>query len=175
MTSLTSNNTTLISLESSNLEILRTWRNDPEINQFLIFRGHITSEMQKKWWERNNNEHYRCFLIQYKDELIGYTEIKSIDLKLKRAEYGIVIASKEFQNTPISIKVALMMFNFASSIGLEVLYASVLKTNERAFRFNLGIGYKVISEDNELYHIELDIGSSKAQRDSQWAFFEKRF
>ena len=37
-------------LTADKIELVRNWRNDPKISQYMEFRDHITAEMQKKWF-----------------------------------------------------------------------------------------------------------------------------
>ena len=49
-------NVVLRRVENKDIEMIRNWRNDPKISQYMSFRDYITPEMQKKWfdkWRRN--------------------------------------------------------------------------------------------------------------------------
>jgi hypothetical protein len=43
-------------LTADKIELVRNWRNDPKISQYMEFRDHITAEMQKKWFASVDNE-----------------------------------------------------------------------------------------------------------------------
>lgn len=176
MQTIVSNNLSLVPLTEDKIELLRQWRNDTENNQFLIYREHISEEQQKQWWKKNQlNDNYQCFFICYQDEEVGYTELKHINKEEGTAEYGIVITSLKYRDTPISIKTALMMFNYASTIGLKTIWAVVLKNNPRALNFNKHLGYAVTKESEEVVHIELDLAGTTDHRNNLWKFFANRF
>ena len=76
----------LYRLTEEKIELLRRWRNDPKIQQYMGYREHITSEMQKAWFERINNDNNYYFIIEYEGKEIGCINIKDIDYVKKTCE-----------------------------------------------------------------------------------------
>ena len=42
-------------LTLEDIEQVRHWRNDPEINRWMIYQDRITSKQQREWFETINN------------------------------------------------------------------------------------------------------------------------
>lgn len=143
---------TLNRLTLEKIELLRNWRNDPKIQQYMEYRGYITSEMQHKWFESINNEHNYYFIITIKDKEIGLVNLKNVDYERKCAEPGIFIYEDTFLNGDTGIRAALLNTDFAfENLNLDFLYGHVLKNNKRAIRFNSIFGYELSSgQDNVL-------------------------
>ena len=76
---------TLERLEPHQSEMVRNWRNDPKISQFMFYKGEITSAMQQEWFDSINNEENFFFIIHYKSLPIGLINISSIDWENKTA------------------------------------------------------------------------------------------
>jgi len=57
---------TLVRLTYDQLELVRNWRNDPKISQYMEFRDYITPEMQIKWFNKVNNRNNYYFVIEYR-------------------------------------------------------------------------------------------------------------
>ena len=71
------------------IELVRNWRNDPKISQYMEFRDYITLEMQEKWFQKINNDNNFFFIIEYEGKEIGIANIKDIEYKEKTGEAGI--------------------------------------------------------------------------------------
>ena len=57
-------------IELEDIELLRVWRNDHKIGQFMFFREHITKEMQLACYKSLTfNDFY--FIIEYQDKTLG--------------------------------------------------------------------------------------------------------
>ena len=61
----------LVRLTEEDIEMLRQWRNSPQIQQFMEYREEITAEMQKKWFDSINNVNNFYFIIHFEGQKIG--------------------------------------------------------------------------------------------------------
>lgn len=148
-------------LTKNKIELLRMWRNDPKISQYLITRTYITPEMQAKWFQSISNSKCYYFMINCQGEDIGLVNLKDIDYEKKCAEPGIFIYEDNYLNGDISFRAALNNMDFAFDVlRLESLYGYVLKENRRARRFNSALGYTVApnqeDESIQLYRVSKD-------------------
>lgn len=86
-------NLTLKKLEEKEIEILRTWRNDPRISKFMLSSSsYISKEKQKEWFDSIKNSQNSFYYMIYKDDLLfGYSAIKNIDCKSKIGQPGGII------------------------------------------------------------------------------------
>lgn len=141
----------LTRLTEDKIELVRNWRNDPKINQYLNFRGYITPEMQINWFKKINNENNYYFIINYNNEDIGMVNIKDIDYQSRNGEGGIFIYFDKYLNSDISFRVAFCLCDFCfDQLHLNYLIAKILKTNKRAIQYNKMLGYKIIvTQENE--------------------------
>ncbi len=135
---------TFIELSDSpwDVELLRTWRNHPEIQQWMVFRGEITPEQQQAWFRGLDPARESFSIIWNRTERIGLTQLRHIDMVTRSAEGGIILFKPEFQNGLYAHRAALagMDWNFVQR-GLETLRVTVLKTNSRARRLVKSLGY----------------------------------
>ncbi|QGQ98479.1 GNAT family N-acetyltransferase [Paenibacillus psychroresistens] len=135
----------LLRLTEEHIELVRNWRNDPKISQFMEFRDFITEEMQKKWFLSIDNKENYYFLIEYKHQLIGLTEIKKINFTDHSAEAGIFIYSEEYLNSMIPFQVTLSLLDFAFNyLNIVFINSYILKSNKRAIRFNKALGFVML-------------------------------
>jgi len=138
---------TLKEVEKKDLELIRTWRNDPKISQFMVFRENISPDMQREWFKKIQGAEYLYFLILHKLKPIGLTELKDINFVDRIAQGGIFIYDNEYLNSLAPFVAVFLRNNYAfQSLGLDELYCYVLETNKRAIRFNKFLGYEPVSE-----------------------------
>jgi UDP-4-amino-4,6-dideoxy-N-acetyl-beta-L-altrosamine N-acetyltransferase len=128
-------------LTQDKIELVRTWRNDPEISKYMEFRDHITSDMQINWFNKINNENNFYFIIEYEGHEIGLSNVKDIDFKNKIGESGIFIYDANYLNSDVPYRAVLCLNDyFFISLDFKRLIGHVLSDNKRAIRFNKSIG-----------------------------------
>lgn len=144
---------------SDDLEMVRQWRNSPEVANYMAYREYITPEMQQKWFEGVCERGDLYFVIHVEGKDIGLINLKDIDFSKSESESGIFIADTSFQNTYITYCASLCLGDFASDIlRLKWGKIHVLDDNKRAIRYNLSLGYKptdiVEAGGNRLYLVD---------------------
>lgn len=144
-------------LTEDKIEMVRQWRNDPKIQQYMEYRDEITPEMQAKWFKKlNNGKDNFYFIIKYKEEEIGLINVKDVDYEKKSGESGVFIYEDKYLNTDISYRAHLVMFDYMFDVvGLQTIYSHMLKSNKRAQRFGIFLGAHLIpgqeNVENQLY------------------------
>ncbi|MBA3462680.1 MAG: GNAT family N-acetyltransferase [Deltaproteobacteria bacterium] len=130
------------------IELLRTYRNQPEIRQWMLLRDEITVEGQLAWFRSLDPARESFSIIWNRTERIGLTQLRHIDMTTRSAEGGIILFKPEFQNGLYAHRAALagMDWNFVQR-GLETLRVTVLKTNSRARRLVRSLGYVLSDPD----------------------------
>ncbi len=148
-------------LTGRKIEMVRQWRNDPKISQYMWYKEYITQEMQQKWFERINNPNNYYFIIEFEKKEVGLINIKEIAYDKKEGETGLFIYDDSYLNTDIPFRASLCMGDFTIYLfRLHGTYVHVLKTNKKAAMYNKMIGYKLIENqekvENQLYYITRD-------------------
>ena len=145
-----------IRLRRVDSELVREWRNSPKIAQFMEYREYITPEMQEAWFNSVNNQNNLYMLIESGGKKIGLLNAKDIDWEKKNLEGGLFFWDESLWNTEMPLKIVMTFTEF----GLRffhgfTMYAHILKSNERAIRFNKELGFELCEgqEDvvNQLY------------------------
>jgi UDP-4-amino-4,6-dideoxy-N-acetyl-beta-L-altrosamine N-acetyltransferase len=159
---------TLKRLREDDLELVRGWRNDPKISQYMEFRGHISAEDQRRWFARINNDRNHYFLIVHRDDPIGVVSLRDIHPTEKRAEYGIFIYDDERLNSFVPIGVVMALLDFAfDTLGLETITAPILRDNVRSQRFNKAFGFALAEGqeevENQVYVVSREVFEEKSQ------------
>lgn len=155
---LTKYGVTLNRLTEDKIELVRTWRNDPKISQYMEYKGHITPEMQAAWFKKIDNEYNYYFIIEYDGRDVGLINIRDIDTIKQEGEGGIFIYDDTLLNSTISFQSTLCLYDFGfEELHLRTITAHILKDNLRAVKYNAAIGFKIQPNQemiaNQLYHL----------------------
>lgn len=149
----------LIRLQEKDIELVRYWRNQADINNFMEFRNYITPTNQIKWFHSINNKLNYYFIIEYENKKIGLINSKNYDSNLGFSEGGIFIWDKHYLNSYVAIYSTLCFLNFIFhhlKISKKSM-ARILRSNPRAIQYNKQIGYKLLpgqdDVENQLYEL----------------------
>lgn len=134
----------LVRLTEDKIELVRHWRNDPKIARYMDYQEYITAEMQRRWFQKINNENNCFFIIWVGDKEIGLINIKNIDYEKGVGESGIFLWDDEFYGKQISYRARLVMLDFAFDVlHLQYIVSHVLSDNLRSQKSILAMGYKL--------------------------------
>lgn len=143
---------TLSRLKESEIEMLRQWRNAPEIaGQMKIQNGkEITKEEQKAWFESIKDRDDAFYYLYYYGgkPTGGYACIKNIDWQNGTGEpggfsYNAIKGFIELEDPKGTYFGSFLLYDFCFDImGLKKLNIEVKDTNKKALRFNKLLGYK---------------------------------
>lgn len=130
-----------LTADPAHLELVRTWRNDPEISQFMAYREHITPEMQRQWFARVDSDEHYFFLVEHRGQFVGLADAKNVRREAKSCEGG-QFYKKDVWGSVVPLQGSFTTIDFIfKELKLERIHSKVLRSNARAVRFNLALGY----------------------------------
>lgn len=177
---LTNYGVTLRRLTHGKIELLRQWRNDPKIQQYMFYREYITPEMQERWYANLDKQRNYYFIIEYEGKEIGLINVKNIDFEKKNGESGVFIYDDSYLNTDVAYRAHLVMFDYMYEIlRLEYTYSHMLDDNSRAIRFMNFLGGVVIENNGHSLYCELYADSYLTNKNrthflKRWNHFNKQ-
>lgn len=147
---------TLSRITENDIELVRQWRNNPDIMKTMRFREYITAEMQKDWFRSINNLNNFYYLIHYRDQIIGLINNKNVDWKSRSSEAGIFIWDETHDFVPLLASLLLCEAGFYIFQGGDS-YVHTLRDNKKAIEYNLMLGYELSRddpfEDSQIYRL----------------------
>lgn len=145
----------LVRLTEDKIEMVRQYRNDPKISQYMEYRDYITPEMQSRWFKKVDNIYNYYYIIQYQGKEIGLIDIRDIDYDKKCGEPGIFIWDDDYLNTDIPFRAIFALLDFGfEQLQLTNYIIHVLSDNKRAIKFNLALGYQISKNQEGIYNQE---------------------
>lgn len=151
----------LTRLRHDKIELVRTWRNDRSISQYMEYREYISPEAQELWFSRIDNDENYYFIITLQNEDIGLINIKDVDHSSKCGESGIFIWDERYLNSDVSFRATFALFDFAfDDLKLNTIISHVLSDNKRAIQFNKLMGFKILAGQDNVYNQEYNLDIS---------------
>jgi UDP-4-amino-4,6-dideoxy-N-acetyl-beta-L-altrosamine N-acetyltransferase len=136
---------TLKRVELEDIELIRKWRNHPDIRKSMEFKKRITADMQRQWFDSINNPYNYYFLIYYQNQPMGVLNCKNINLKDTYGEGGIFIwDSSGGQYLPVFASLCLLNVVFSELQMFNKSFVKIHRDNKKAILFNKSLGYILV-------------------------------
>ena len=163
-------------LKEADLEMVRRWRTSPEISRYMLYQEPITPEMQREWFASLDPQRDLFFVVKHGGVPCGLSDMKRIDWD-EGTNVGGIFMVPEYWNTDVPMRVTFAATDYAFNVlGLRATLCSVLKTNSRAVRFNLAVGYRILNSDDAgpAYEMRMDREDYKRATKRLRAYLQKR-
>lgn len=125
-------------IERKDLDLINSWRNDPElIEQLGAPYRFINNEVDQKWFDsymNNRASQVRCAIVDnVDDKILGLVSLVSINQINQSAEFHIMIGNRDNQGKGIgSFAVREMLKHAFNNMNLNRVELTVLENNNRA-------------------------------------------
>lgn len=140
----------LLPLDMESAMLVRKWRNKEEVKVYMDFKGHITEEMQKKWFEEINAKGDYYFIIEKDKTKIGLIHLNRFNSKRTSAYAGLFIGKSRFIGTGVSLAASILLLDFAfCDLNLLSVFAKVHSKNKSALKYNENLGFKKYAKESE--------------------------
>jgi len=154
-------------MTEDDIEMIREWRNSSDISQFMVYREHITPEMQRQWFATRDPERDFHFIVRYGGEACGLADVKSIDFERKSFVAGLFLL-QPYWDTDLGMRAAYAITDFAFfDLHLETGFCQVLRSNPRALRLNQSLGYRIFNEEEDSIVYQLRVEKKEYERVTQ--------
>ena len=132
-------------IELADEPTLRLWRNDPEIWATLLYIQPMNELREREWIEKLYKETHDVGLaICIKDghRLIGGCGIHKVEPVHRRAEFGILIGDREYQDQGYGTEATRLMVRYGfEEMNLNRIGLSVFADNLRGIRLYKKVGF----------------------------------
>lgn len=138
----------LRSLESTDLEKVRKWRNLPHVRENMDFQEEISPEQQSKWFESLSPRTDFYFIASREQEEFGVLHLKAVNWDNRTAEAGIFVGETSYLGTDYPIRSILALNSMAFSVlYLRKLWAKVKLSASENVKMNTSLGYQPMKRE----------------------------
>ena len=124
----------LESVDSSHLEQLRKWRNNPNLRKYFREYREISDEMQRRWFEKITTDKDQVnFSIKEKntENLIGHCGLYYIDWRNRTAEFEIYLGDKESRGKGYGSEALRQLCGYGfNELNLNRIWCEVYSNNQ---------------------------------------------
>lgn len=112
------------------------WRNSDFVNKRFLYRAQFTPESHNNWMKTmvKTKKVYQ-FIISCDGKDVGSIYLRDVDLKNKKAEYGVFIGEADYLGKGVGQAATKLILNFAfSELKLHKVFLRVLSDNIGAIK-----------------------------------------
>ena len=134
----------LVPLRAEHLEMVREWRNSPEVSQFMYNTNYIEPEQQKAWFERikmDSTQHH--FLVLFGKTAVGAVSVSEVSKRFDSCVWGFYLGDEATKGRGIGSKMLFLLADFVfEELQLNKIRAEVLSTNHNGLRVHEKLGFQ---------------------------------
>lgn len=152
----------LVRIQEKDIELVRYWRNQSDIANYMEYRNYITPEAQVKWFHSVNNKFNYYFIIEFEGKQVGLINTKNYDPDLGFGEGGIFIWDKDYIHSFAAVFASLCLLNFmlVKIAVCKISRIRILRNNLGAIQYNKLLGYKLMpgqdDVENQMYELKIE-------------------
>lgn len=150
-------------MEKKDLEMVREWRNHPNIRQYMYSRHEISPTEHRTWFERSSKDRMQHLLIVEEDgDPVGFVNLTEIGFG-GVVNWGFYAAPGAPIGTGRKLGITALHHAF-DQLGFRKLCGQVLEFNMRSIAFHKTLGFReegVLRDqffDGEKYHAVICFG-----------------
>lgn len=168
-----------LKIREENLEMIRNWRNSPEVSNYMYTDDFITVDQQKKWFRQIKDDPTKKYwIIKVDDKYVGVVNLYDIDKRNKRCYWAYYLAESSIRGKGLGRLIELNIIKYIfEDLGLNKLCCEVLSFNEIVVKIHKKYGSKIeghfrehIFKDGEFHDI-FCMGILK----EEWSEIKKNF
>ena len=140
-------------LTEQDIELVRSWRNSPEISQFMYTDDYISEENQQKWFNKiKDDPSQKYWIIDYLSVKVGLISLNNINLKFKTCYWTFYLDRRgiiknfdraSVMKSNISGKVEYSILNMVfEELGMNKLLCEVLVENKAVINMHEKLGFR---------------------------------
>lgn len=139
---ITHGNTVLRSLTADDLEMVRSWRNDSDVNAYLLDKEYITVEQQLKWFRELDAERTLYLIAEENGISWGLVYGTEIDSEQRTYWGNIIVGNRNYRDSNFPVKSVIMfMWCFFEELAFDFCYSKVVEENMAALQLNERLGF----------------------------------
>ncbi len=132
-------------LAEKHLEMIRNWRNLPEVNKYLYADHYISKEEHLKWFQTiRTDPTRRHWVVAVDDQIVAYVCLYDINLVNRRCSWAYYIADPLARGKGIGKQIELNIQNYVfGDLKLNKLFGEILASNEFSIKIHQKYGSQI--------------------------------
>lgn len=134
----------LISVKKEDLELIRSWRNSPEVSAYMYTDKSITKEEQEAWYEKMRNDtSSRYWIIQYEEKKLGLASLTGISQTFNSCYWAFYLGDMSVRGGGIGAKVEYNVLAYVfEELKLNKIRCEVFAFNDKVIKMHEKFGFR---------------------------------
>lgn len=134
----------LLPLQKEDIELVRTWRNSPDVAKYMYTDQLITKEQQEKWYEQiSEDQSKKYWIITYDNKKIGLVSLTGIDRNLNSCYWAFYLGDTSIRGAGIGSKVEYTILQYVfEELNLNKLRCEVFTSNVKVISMHEKFGFR---------------------------------
>lgn len=134
----------LVELEEHHLELVRSWRNNPEVSKYMYTDTNLSMEDQYAWYHRVwADPTYYYWMIEYEGRYFGVANLANIDFVNSKCSWAFYLGDTSVRGQGIGSKVEYHVLQHVfTRMGLNKLDCEVFAFNEQVIKMHEKFGFR---------------------------------
>lgn len=135
---------TLRKLSFEDIELVRNWRNSPDVAPYMYNEAHISEEQQKKWFEKVSIDSSSVYwIIEYEGKKLGLASLTGIDRTLSSCYWAFYLGDLSIRGGGIGAKIEYNVLEYVfNELKLNKLRCEVFITNDKVIKMHEKFGFR---------------------------------
>ncbi|MBX3165000.1 MAG: UDP-4-amino-4,6-dideoxy-N-acetyl-beta-L-altrosamine N-acetyltransferase [Bacteroidetes bacterium] len=138
------NDITLSELTIVDIELVRNWRNSPEVSQYMYTDAEITAEQQLNWFKKISvDQSCKYWIIEYENKKLGLVSITGIDKTLSSCYWAFYLGDTSVRGGGIGSKIEYNILQYVfNKLKLNKLRCEVFVSNDKVIKMHEKFGFR---------------------------------
>ena len=126
------------------LELVRKWRNSPEVAQYMYTEDEISAEQQENWWQKVKDDSTLIqWIIEYDNQKIGVASLSGISNVLSSCYWAFYLGDNVPRGGGIGSKIEYNVLEFVfNELKLNKLRCEVMIFNDKVISMHEKFGFR---------------------------------
>jgi UDP-4-amino-4,6-dideoxy-N-acetyl-beta-L-altrosamine N-acetyltransferase len=131
-------------LTLDDIELVRNWRNSPDVSAYMYNEMYITAEQQLKWFEKISNDETSIYwIIEYEGKKLGLASLTGIDQTLSSCYWAFYLGDLSVRGGGIGAKIEYNVLEYVfNELKLNKLRCEVFVTNDKVIKMHEKFGFR---------------------------------
>jgi UDP-4-amino-4,6-dideoxy-N-acetyl-beta-L-altrosamine N-acetyltransferase len=133
-----------LNIEKEDLEMIRLWRNSPDVSKYMYTNAEITPTQQEIWFNKIASEdNSKYWIIEFANKKIGLVYIVDIDNKNSKCYWGFYLGDSSVRGRGIGGKIEYNLLKYVfEELKLNKLCGEVFAFNKNVIKMHEKFGFK---------------------------------
>lgn len=141
---MSNNDIKLVEITEKDIELIRKWRNSDEVAAYMYSDDKITSDQQKKWFQKvSKDKTTKNWIIEYNGKALGLASITGIDKILNSCYWAFYLGDTSVRGAGIGGKVEYNVLQYVfENLELNKLRCEVFTFNDNVIKMHEKFGFR---------------------------------